>query len=188
MTTLHTAKLLFCVAASLVIAGCQTYDPADSAEPPKQVADYLSGTWTATVEKHPDEDNIRNLNGPLSFEVGRLDGNTAALRGLASRTPFEGAVEMLQEPHADAAGAAIDAEGGVDPWWEDKFEDFPPMEGTPLHARLRFTTGDFQVATTSGPRTVKGPLQWTGVMRQGLLYGEVVGPAGRSTRWYATKN
>jgi hypothetical protein len=50
---------------------------------------------------------------------------------------------------------------------------------------LQFTTGTI---TAEEGVSAEGPLNWTGALQNGRLFGEVVGPDGRSARWMATKN
>ena len=50
---------------------------------------------------------------------------------------------------------------------------------------IQFTTGTI---TAEEGVSAEGPLNWTGALQNGRLYGEVVGPDGRTGRWMATKN
>jgi hypothetical protein len=96
---------------------------------------------------------------------------------------------MLSPDDARAAATEMDAEiNSQGPWPDEAFDNSVSPASGPIHAKLAFTTGDFELRTPTGTRTVKGPLQWTGVLRAGVLYGKVTNPAGLSTRWYATKN
>lgn len=183
-----TAPLLL---TTLALLGCQSkYAPTDPTNSPQKIADYLAGGWTATVERHPEEQSVRGPNGAMNLSVGKVQGNQAAISGLASRVRFDGTVTMLSGDEAQALATEMDtqiqAEGG--PWPDEAFDDSVSPASGPVHAKLAFTTGDFELRTPQGSRTVKGPLNWTGVLRAGVLYGRVTNPAGQSTRWYATKN
>lgn len=176
---------------ALAVIGCQSkYSATDPTNSAQKIADYLEGGWTATVERHPDEQSVRGPNGAMNLSVGKVQGNQAAISGLASRVRFDGTVTMLSGEASETAAAEMDsqmqAEGG--PWPNAAFDDSISPASGPVHAKLAFTTGDFELRTPEGSRTVKGPLNWTGVLRAGVLYGRVSNPAGMSTRWYATKN
>ena len=174
-----------------IATGCQSkYAPTDPSNSPQKIAEYLEGGWTATVERHADEQSVRGANGAMNLSVGKVQGNSAAISGLASRVRFDGTVTMLSGDEAKAAAADMNTQmreaGGL--WPDETFDDSVSPASGPVHARLAFTTGDFELRTPEGSRTVKGPLNWTGVLRAGRLYGKVSNPAGLSTRWYATKN
>ena len=50
---------------------------------------------------------------------------------------------------------------------------------------IQFTTGTI---TAEEGVSAEGPLNWTGALQNGRLYGEVVSPDGRTARWMATRN
>ena len=96
-------------------------------------------------------------------------------QGVAPLTvPLSLQVSAMAEDQATLTGTLADAELSEG-----------SLSSAGAEPTVRFTTGTI---SPDEDLTTQGPLNWTGTLQNGRLYGEVVGPDGRTGRWMATKN
>ncbi len=153
---LPLARLLAMLGLALLVTGCARNGnnaPARDA-PPQDVAQYLTGQWTATLNPDLVEQGVAPLNVPMNLSAGPLESGSATLTGSIAGT--------------DLSEASVST-----------------AEGQP---GLQFSTGSINAQGESGEISVEGPLNWSALLRDGVLYGQVVGADGRSNRWTARKN
>lgn len=148
-------RFLVMLAVAAFVTGCaRNNNPPAQDAPPQDVAQYLTGEWTATLNPDLVEQGVAPLNVPMTLSAGALEDGSATLSG-------------------SIAGAEI-SEASVS-----------TAEGQP---GLQFSTGSITAQGEAGEIAVQGPLNWSALLRDGVLYGQVVGADGRSNRWTARKN